>query len=100
MPNPFHAATPATPATRDPTLDLTPRCQPLIHILATCNLCGLDSTHLADPSRSRLYLPNGTDLVASVTRDANVVATLQSELDITDLEYFRAAFFCILACCL
>jgi hypothetical protein len=47
-----------------------------------------------------LNLADGTDLIGGVARDANVVATLESELDVTDLEDLAAAFFRILAGCL
>ena len=42
----------------------------------------------------------GADLVAGVAGDADVVATLESELDVTDLEELAAAFLGILAGCL
>jgi hypothetical protein len=47
-----------------------------------------------------LNLADGADLIRGVARDADVVATLESELDITDLEDFAAAFLGILAGCL
>jgi hypothetical protein len=44
-----------------------------------------------------LNLADGTDLITGVARDANVVTTLKSELDVTDLKNLAAAFFGVLA---
>lgn len=72
----------------------------LIRILSASDFRSLNSAHLRDPSGSRLNLADCTNLIAGITRNTNVVATLQSELDVADLEDVRAAFFGILACCL
>ena len=47
-----------------------------------------------------MNLADGADLVAGIAGNADVVATLESELDVTDLEDLRAAFLGILAGCL
>jgi hypothetical protein len=69
---------------------------PLVGILATSNLGGLNSTHLGDPSRRGLDLPNGANLVAGISWDANVVTTLQGELNVTDLELLGTALLGVL----
>jgi hypothetical protein len=71
-----------------------------ISILATGNLGRLNRAHLRDPRRGRLNLAHGTDLVGGVTGDTNVVAALEGQLDVTDLEDLAAAFLGILAGCL
>lgn len=60
----------------------------------------MNSAHLGNPSRRRLNLADGTDFVGGIAGDADVVATLESELDVTDLEELAAAFLGILAGCL
>lgn len=55
-------------------------------MLSTRDLGGLNSTHLRDPSWGRLNLADRADFVASIAGDANVVAALEGELDIADLE--------------
>jgi hypothetical protein len=60
----------------------------------------LNSAHLRDPSRRRLNLAYGTDLIAGVAGNADVVASLEGELDVTDLEDLGAAFLGVLAGCL
>jgi hypothetical protein len=57
----------------------------LVHIPTTCNLCGLNSTHLADPGGRGLDLAYRTDLIAGVAGNADVVAALKGELDIANL---------------
>jgi hypothetical protein len=71
-----------------------------IGILATSNLGSLNSAHLRDPSCRRLNLADGTDLIGGISRDADIVATLKSELDVTDLEELATAFLGVLAGCL
>jgi len=60
----------------------------------------LNSTHLGNPSRRRLNLADSADLITGVAWDANVVATLKSELDIADLKDLATTLLCILASCL
>lgn len=72
----------------------------LISVLSSSDLRGLYSTHLGDPVGSRSNLADSADLVAGVAGNADVVATLESELDIADLEDLGAAFLGILAGCL
>jgi hypothetical protein len=71
-----------------------------ISILATGNLRRLNSAHLVDPGRGGLNLADGADLVRGVARDADVVATLESQLDIADLEDLATALLRVLASCL
>jgi hypothetical protein len=71
-----------------------------ISILATGNLGRLHRAHLCDPGRGRLNLAHGTDLVGGVAGDANVVAALEGQLDVADLEDLAAALLGILASCL
>jgi hypothetical protein len=44
-----------------------------------------------------LYLADGTDLIAGVAGNADIVATLESELDVADLEDLGATFLGVLA---
>lgn len=55
------------------------------------DLGGLNGAHLVDPALSRLDLADGAQLIRRITRDALVEGALQHELDITDLQNFRAA---------
>lgn len=48
--------------------------------LASCDFSSLDSTQLLSPSRSRLRFLDGTQLVRSIARHANVVVALENEL--------------------
>ena len=73
---------------------------PLVHVLSTSDLRSLNCTHLGDPSSRRLNLADGTNLVAGVAWNANVVAALEGELDVANLEDLGAAFFGVLAGCL
>lgn len=57
----------------------------------------MNGTHLRDPGWGRLNLADGTDLIAGVARDTDVVATLKGELDIADLEDLAATFLGVLA---
>ena len=47
-----------------------------------------------------MNLPDCADLITGVAWDTDVVATLKSELDVTDLENLTAAFLGILTSCL
>jgi hypothetical protein len=47
-----------------------------------------------------LNLPDCADLITGVAWDTDVVTTLKSELDVTDLENLAAAFLGVLASCL
>jgi hypothetical protein len=47
-----------------------------------------------------LDFADGADLVGGIARNADVVATLESELDVTDLELSGATFLGVLASCL
>ena len=94
MPEPITSSN-ASPQT---LLPINSSQMPLIHVPTTGNLCSLDSTHLADPGRRRLDLPNSTDLVASVAGNADVVATFKGELNIANLQDLGATFLRILAC--
>jgi hypothetical protein len=67
-----------------PCRELPPKA-PLVHIPTTCNLGGLNSTHLADPSSRGLDLAYGTDFIAGVAGNADIIATLKGELDIANL---------------
>lgn len=69
----------------------------LICASTSSNLGSLDSTHLVDPTRSRRDLADGTDLVARIARDADVITTLEGELDITNLQNLATTFLGILA---
>lgn len=69
----------------------------LVAAFAAGDLGSLNSAHLGDPSRRRLDLAHGADLVAGVSGDTNVVAALEGELDVTDLEDLGAALFGVLA---
>ena len=60
----------------------------------------MNSAHLRNPSRGRLDLAHGTDLIGGVARDANVVAALEGQLDVADLEDLAAALLGVLAGCL
>lgn len=70
---------------------------PLVVVFATSDLGSLHSTHLRDPRRSRLDLADGADLIAGVAGNADVVATLESELDVADLEDLATALLGVLA---
>lgn len=70
---------------------------PLISVLATSNLGSRDSAHLGDPLWSRLHLANGTDLIAGVAGNADIVASLKGELDVADLEDLASSLLCIAA---
>jgi hypothetical protein len=47
-----------------------------------------------------LNLPDCADLITGVAWDTDVVTTLKSELDVTDLENLATAFLGVLASCL
>jgi hypothetical protein len=47
-----------------------------------------------------LNLPDCADLITGVAWDTDIVTTLKSELDVTDLENLAAAFLGVLASCL
>jgi hypothetical protein len=47
-----------------------------------------------------LNLPDSADLITGVAWDTDVVTTLKSELDVTDLKNLAAAFLGVLASCL
>jgi hypothetical protein len=47
-----------------------------------------------------LNLPDCADLITGVAWDTDVVTTLKSELDVTDLENLATAFLGVFACCL
>jgi len=72
----------------------------LIRILSSSDLRSLYSTHLRDPSGRRLNLANGTDLITGVAGDADVIATLESELNVADLKNLGAPFLGVSASCL
>lgn len=74
--------------------------RPLIHVLPTRNLRSLNSAHLRNPSSRWLNLADGTDLIAGIAGNADVVASLESELDVADFEDLGAAFLGVLAGCL
>jgi hypothetical protein len=50
------------------------------------NLGSLDSTHLGDPSLSRLELSDCPDLITGVAWNANVIVAFKNELDISNLQ--------------
>lgn len=54
--------------------------------LAPSYLSSLNSTQLLSPTRSRLRFLDGTQLVGSVARHANVVIALENELEVTKFE--------------
>ena len=54
--------------------------------LAPRNFSGLNGTQLLSPTRSRLRFLNGTQLVGSVARHANVVIALENELEVAKFE--------------
>lgn len=54
--------------------------------LAPSNLSSLNSTQLLSPTRSRLRFLDGTQLVGSVARHANVVVALENELNVAKFE--------------
>ncbi len=66
--------------------------------LPTSDLACLNRTHLIDPTLGRLELANGTNLIASIARDTDVVVALKDKLDVADLEGLAATCFGALAC--
>lgn len=54
--------------------------------LAPSDLSSLNSTQLLSPTRSRLRFLDGTQLVGSVARHANVVVALENELNVAKFE--------------
>jgi hypothetical protein len=68
--------------------------------LTTSDLGRLHRTHLRNPRRARLNLADGTDLIRRIPRDADIVASFKSELDVADLEDLAAALLGVLAGCL
>lgn len=73
---------------------------PLIATLSASDLGSLNSTHFVDPSGARSDLTNSANLITSVTRNADVVATFKSELNVADLQNLGTTFFGVLAGCL
>jgi len=49
----------------------------LVGILAAGDFSSLNRAHLGNPGRSRLNFADGTNLVTGVTRNSNIVASLQ-----------------------
>lgn len=54
--------------------------------LPPSNLSSLNSAHLLGPTSSRLGFLDGTQLVGSVARHANVVIALEDKLNVTKFE--------------
>jgi hypothetical protein len=54
--------------------------------LTRSDLGGLDGAHLGDPSRSRLHLANGAEIVRRIAGNADVVCALENELDVANLQ--------------
>lgn len=67
--------------------------------LASSNFSSLNSTQLLSPTRSRLRFFDGTQLVGSVARHADVIVALENELEISKFEGRRLAEFCEAAGC-
>lgn len=53
---------------------------------ASGNLSSLNRTQFLSPTRSRLRFLDGTQLVGSVARHADVVVALENELEVAKLE--------------
>lgn len=68
-----------------------------VSILSPSDLGSRDSAHLGNPLRRRLHLADGTDLIAGIAGDADVVASLKRELDVADLKDLAASFFGVAA---
>lgn len=66
----------------------------LLDVVFAHDLGSLDSIHLLCPSCSWLELPDRADLVQAVTRYANVVVSLQNNLDIANVERRVWTNFC------
>jgi hypothetical protein len=96
MPDPITSSD----ASPGPFLSVNSSPKPLIHIPTTSDLGSLNSTHLADPRSRGLDLAHSTDLIAGIAGDADVITTLEGELDIANLQDLGAPFLCVLACCL
>jgi hypothetical protein len=71
--------------------------QKSVTALPTGNLGCLYSAHLRNPRWSRLDLAHSANLVRGVAGDADVVASLERELDVADLEELGAALLGVLA---
>ena len=54
--------------------------------LAACHFSSLNCTQLLSPTRSRLRFLDGTQLVGSVARHADVVVALENELEVAKFE--------------
>lgn len=54
--------------------------------LTPSNFSSLNSTQLLSPTRSRLHFFNGTQLIGSVARYADVVIALENELEVAKFE--------------
>jgi hypothetical protein len=60
----------------------------------------LNSTHLGNPSWGRLNLADGTNLIAGIARNTDIVGTFESELDVTNFEELASTFLGVPACSL
>lgn len=65
--------------------------------LAGHNLRSLDGAHFGNPTRGGLNLADRSKLIRRITRDADVVGTLENELDVANLEDLGAALLGVLA---
>ena len=59
------------------------------------DLRSLHGAHLGDPMGTWLNLADDSQLIARISRDADVVGSLQDKLDIPYLEHFGASLFSI-----
>jgi len=57
------------------------------------NLTSLNSLHLANPTRRRLELAHSSQLIQTVTRDANTVVALEHHLNVLDLQRLALSEF-------
>lgn len=54
--------------------------------LTPSNFSSLNSTQLLSPTLSRLHFLNGTQLIGSIARNADVVIALENELEVAKFE--------------
>lgn len=70
----------------------------LVVLASRGDLSGLDSAHLGDPGRVRLYLTHRPELIRRIPRDSDVVASLDGHLQVAGLKYLTTSRHRQLAC--